>query len=114
MTQEEVVVVHSQGMARWLGMELSKHLGICANITFPFPKAMVRQSVGAVLGRAARRWKVWRPDAMLWGTLSALDEHIDHPIAPLNAYLAERSDSGERRGTPWGTWTPCSLARGAR
>lgn len=98
MTQEEVVVVHSQGMARWLGMELSKHLGICANITFPFPKAMVRQSVGAVLGEQRDAWKVWRPDAMLWGTLSALDEHIDHPsFAPLNAYLAERSDSGEAR-----------------
>jgi exodeoxyribonuclease V gamma subunit len=94
MSQREVVVVHSQGMARWLSMELARHLGVCANIEFPFPKAMVRQSVGAVLGEQEDAWKVWRPDAMLWSTLSALSGLLDAPsFSPLATYLSQRSAS---------------------
>jgi exodeoxyribonuclease V gamma subunit len=95
MTQRESIVVQSQGMARWLSMELARHLGICANIDFPFPKAMVRQSVGAVLGEQEDAWRVWRPDAMLWNTLSALSGLLDDPsFEPLASYLIQRSPTG--------------------
>jgi hypothetical protein len=39
--QAEIVVVQSQGMARWLQLELARRLGVCANVRFPFPKAFV-------------------------------------------------------------------------
>jgi exodeoxyribonuclease V gamma subunit len=41
--QPEIVIVQSQGMARWLQLELATRLGLCANVQFPFPRAFVRQ-----------------------------------------------------------------------
>jgi exodeoxyribonuclease V gamma subunit len=38
---EEIIVVQSKGMERWVSMELARHHGICANVRFPFPKAFV-------------------------------------------------------------------------
>jgi len=35
----ETIVVQSQGMARWISMELARHNGVCANCFFPFPNA---------------------------------------------------------------------------
>lgn len=37
--ESEVVIVQSQGMARWLQLELARRLGLCANVRFPFPRA---------------------------------------------------------------------------
>ncbi|MFH2065299.1 MAG: exodeoxyribonuclease V subunit gamma [Pseudomonadota bacterium] len=33
----EIIIVQSQGMSRWLNMEVAKHLGISANLKFFFP-----------------------------------------------------------------------------
>ncbi|MFB0532906.1 MAG: exodeoxyribonuclease V subunit gamma, partial [Desulfatiglandales bacterium] len=38
---EEVVVVQSQGMRRWVSMQLARRHGICANCRFSFPNAFV-------------------------------------------------------------------------
>jgi exodeoxyribonuclease V gamma subunit len=35
----ETVLVQSQGMARWLKLELARRLGVAANVEFPFPRA---------------------------------------------------------------------------
>jgi len=35
--EPEIIVVQSQGMERWVSMELARHFGICANTKFPFP-----------------------------------------------------------------------------
>ncbi len=45
--QAELVVVQSQGMARWLKLELAGQQGICANYSFPFPKGFCAQVPGA-------------------------------------------------------------------
>ncbi len=37
--QPELVMVQSQGMARWLKLQLAGRHGICANYSFPFPRA---------------------------------------------------------------------------
>ena len=37
----EIVVVQSRGMERWLSLQLAEAHGICANIRFPFPNALV-------------------------------------------------------------------------
>ena len=36
--QPEVVMVQSQGMARWLKLQLAGRHGVCANYSFPFPR----------------------------------------------------------------------------
>ena len=50
--QPEVVVVQSQGMARWLKLELAVKLGVCANYSFPFPKVFCSEVLAAHSGRA--------------------------------------------------------------
>ncbi len=40
---QEIVVVQSRGMERWLSMELAKHNQICANCAFPFPNAFLQE-----------------------------------------------------------------------
>ena len=38
----EVIVVQSSGMEHWLSMQLARFHGICSNMRFPFPSAMIR------------------------------------------------------------------------
>ena len=38
----EVIIVQSQGMARWLSLALADRLGICANYHFPFPNLFIQ------------------------------------------------------------------------
>jgi exodeoxyribonuclease V gamma subunit len=39
--QQEIILVQSKGMERWVSMELARHNGICANCWFPFPNHFV-------------------------------------------------------------------------
>ncbi len=38
----EIIVVQSQGMERWISMEIARLNGICANCYFPFPNAFLK------------------------------------------------------------------------
>jgi exodeoxyribonuclease V gamma subunit len=40
---QEIIVVQSRGMERWLSMELAKHNRICANCAFPFPNRFLQE-----------------------------------------------------------------------
>ena len=92
VTRPEVVVVHSQGMARWLEMELARHLKISSNIEFPFPKSTIRDAMTAVLDDDRDAWKAWQPEVLLWSTLEALEGLLDTPpFEALAAYLQGRT-----------------------
>ncbi len=39
--EQEVIIVQSKGMERWIATQLAGHHDICANIQFPFPNAFV-------------------------------------------------------------------------
>jgi exodeoxyribonuclease V gamma subunit len=39
--EPEIVVVQSRGMQRWLSLELARRNGVCANVSFPFPRAFL-------------------------------------------------------------------------
>jgi exodeoxyribonuclease V gamma subunit len=43
---EEVIVVSSQGLERWLSQELAVRLGVCANARFPFPRTFIDELIG--------------------------------------------------------------------
>ena len=38
---QDIIIVQSKGMERWVSMELARHNGICANCWFPFPNHFV-------------------------------------------------------------------------
>ncbi|MFC1523969.1 exodeoxyribonuclease V subunit gamma [Thermodesulfobacteriota bacterium] len=45
----DTVVVQSRGMARWLSLALADDLGICANLSCPFPNAFVNEMFSLIL-----------------------------------------------------------------
>ncbi len=82
----EVVVVQSKGMERWLGMELSRRLGVWSNGQFPFPRSLMEQLFAAVLGDAgAERFS---REALAWAVSALLPELARDPaFAPVASYL---------------------------
>ena len=48
--EPETILVQSQGMARWLKLQLATSHGICSNYLFPFPRAFSYEAFKAVLG----------------------------------------------------------------
>ena len=48
---EEIVVINSRGMERWLAMRLAEHHGICANVSFRFPRPCLADLMGKAIGR---------------------------------------------------------------
>src|SRR5688572_22651271 len=69
--QAETVVVQSQGMARWLKLELARANGVCAHYHFPFPKAFVQETVHAVLPDLPEQ-STLDPETMIWRVLQSV------------------------------------------
>ena len=47
--EQELIVVQSRGMERWLSMQLAGQHNICANIRFPFPNTFIQDLFARVL-----------------------------------------------------------------
>lgn len=90
----ETVVVQSQGMARWLAMELAQRSGVWANGSFPFPNAFLAEVFGQVLGgeEVLDAWQrpvlAWRIMALLPGLCKedAFSQVAAYATSPLKAY----------------------------
>src|SRR5262245_57544412 len=92
----ETVVVQSQGMARWLKLELARRHGICANIQFPFPNALGSEIFLALFPGLPPQTPYQR-DTMLWVILKRLPALLDRPeFESLRHYLGDRSDERKR------------------
>lgn len=46
----ELIVVQSKGMERWVSQQLALRHGICANVQFPFPNALLQDLFESILG----------------------------------------------------------------
>lgn len=102
------VAVPSRGMERWLtqrlatdlGAEGSEH-GVCANVHFPFPGAVIQRAIQATLGPAAHLEDPWAPQRLAWPVLTYLDDlpgDADH--APLRVHLQDGAGRADRRRFP--------------
>ena len=99
----EVVAVPAKGVERWLAQRLSHRLGagpgrgdgVCANVAFPSPGAVV----AAVVCRAAGvdpEADPWQPARAVWPLLEVVDVSLGEAwCAPLAAHLGE---AGAHRG----------------
>ncbi|HTT07994.1 MAG TPA: exodeoxyribonuclease V subunit gamma [Gammaproteobacteria bacterium] len=89
----ETVVVQSHGAAHWLQWRLADALGICANVSFPFPAEFIWGLFGAVLSGLPEISR-YTPSVLTWRIMDVLaDLPGDGSHAPLAAYL----ESGEGR-----------------
>jgi len=74
----EIIVVQSKGMETWLRMELARHLGISANLVFPFPNRIVAQLFYQVI-QLEEDQDFLRPQGLTWKVMEALDSLLDRP-----------------------------------
>ena len=92
----ELVSVPTRGMERWLTQRVSDRLGICANVGFPPPRALVGDAIAAAAGIAPDA-DPWLPARMVWPLLEAVDASLDEPwAATLAAHLGGAADPVRR------------------
>ena len=93
--ESETIVVQSQGMRRWLTLELADTLGCAASLTLPFPAAFMHDLARRQeLGRAARdAGDGFSREALVWRVESLLRAlPHDDVYAPLQRYLHDNDD----------------------
>ena len=82
----ETVLVQSQGMARWLAMEIARRQGICANLDCPFPAAYAWRLLSQA-GDCAED-SPYAPAALAWSIFAILAERGREAVfAPVAAYV---------------------------
>ncbi len=87
--QPETVVVQSQGMARWLKLELAASLGIAANLRFPFPRAFAHELFRA-LDLTVDARPSFDPELLVWRIFQLLPEAATLPgFGSVARYLAD-------------------------
>lgn len=69
--EQEIIVVQSRGMERWLSMQLARHHGICANCRFPFPNAFVYEVFRKAIPDLPER-SPFEPMIMTWKIMKLL------------------------------------------
>lgn len=88
-TDQEVIVVQSKGMDRWLSMELSRRLGVFAHASFPFPRKFLEDAFAAVLGAPTETTSSFSPERMVWSIAALLPALKEQPaFTELQRYLA--------------------------
>jgi exodeoxyribonuclease V gamma subunit len=96
----EVIAVPTHGMERWLTQRISDRLGICANVEFPSPRALVGDAIATAAG-VDPATDPWLPERMVWPLLEVVDATLDEPWAALLA--AHLSGSDEKRARRFAT-----------
>ncbi len=98
----EWIAVPTQGLGTWLGMELSKRLGIWANACFPFPRALVEGVMAGVLGKTMPDTAFSQPDNLGWRIMGLLPGFMDRrEFAPLKQYLNDDKGGLKRFQLSW-------------
>ena len=88
----ETIVVLSNGMARWVSMELAARHGVSAGLDFRFPNDLLDSCFRAVLPEAPES-SPFAPDAMTWRIASLLPELArTADFEQIASYLGDSSD----------------------
>jgi len=86
---EDLIVVQSQGMARWVSMELARINRICANCFFPFPNAFLNHLCQKLLPGVSES-SLFHANALAFRIMTILPGCLDKPAyGALRAYLSD-------------------------
>ncbi|HZI96432.1 MAG TPA: exodeoxyribonuclease V subunit gamma, partial [Actinomycetales bacterium] len=103
----DVVAVPTRGVERWLAQRLSHRLGkgtdgeggVCANIDFPSPAALVGDVLATVLGTGPDD-DPWQVDRLAWQLLEVVDDCAGEPwCSALGRHLGVADDDSSHRRT---------------
>ena len=87
--QQEIILVQSKGMERWVSMELARHNGICANCWFPFPNHFVYGVFREIIPDLEET-SPFTPEIMTWKVMEALPLNLKKKgFESLRNYLSE-------------------------
>lgn len=100
---EELVLVPTRGVERWLSQRLSHVLGrgrgsdgVCAGVAFRSPGSLIAEITGTADDDP------WSPDAMTWPLLEVIDRNLDEPwcrmLATHLGHFDKDSEAELRRG----------------
>jgi len=90
--QPEIVVVQSRGMERWICMQIARRRGVCANLLFPFPNALLDMLLERVLPERPHE-PLLDPETMTFRIMTLLPGLLQRPeFAVLNRYLEDDRD----------------------
>jgi len=90
LTAPEWIGIPTHGLGVWLSMEISKYLGVFANVYMPFPQTLVEQIYELVLGDQCPDTTRFKRESLTWSIMAILPSFIDLPeFAALKNYLAK-------------------------
>jgi len=90
--EREAVVVLSNGMGRWLSLQLATQLGVCAGMEFRFPNDTLDACFRAAIPDLPHQ-SPYTLDTMAWRIAGLLPDYLDQPgFEAVAAYLGDRSD----------------------
>lgn len=90
---QEIILVQSKGMERWLSMQMATHLGICANCRFPFPNAFVNEIFQLVIPDLPAT-SLFDPQFCTWRIMQVLPSYLTQPgFEHLRHYLQDSTQS---------------------
>jgi len=86
---KEEIVVQSQGMKRWVSMQLAERHGICANCGFSFPNAFVYDLFRKTIS-GLPEFSPFDPKIMTWRIMEILPSCVTRPgFESLRIYLGD-------------------------
>ena len=86
--ENEVIVVQSRGMERWLTLALAERLGIWGNPSFPFPRAVIEEVLERAIGPSEMA-PAYSPDRLKWTIARLLQDSAPEQLLP---YLGAEAD----------------------
>jgi len=94
---QEIIVVQSKGMERYLSLEIARHMGICSNITFPFPNAFIQHIYSIMIPDILMDQNHdhhFEIESMTWKIMQILPSMLNLPeFETLNHYLNQGSNT---------------------
>ncbi|MBW2207912.1 MAG: exodeoxyribonuclease V subunit gamma, partial [Deltaproteobacteria bacterium] len=94
--EQEIIVVQSRGMERWLSMQLAKQHNVCANIRFPFPNTFIQDIFARVLPEP-KVSSAFDQQTMTWRVMKYLPACLSRPeFDSVRSYLGPNPEGIKR------------------
>ncbi|MDP3285068.1 MAG: exodeoxyribonuclease V subunit gamma, partial [Desulfobacterales bacterium] len=89
---QDIIIVQSKGMERWISMELARHNNVCANCRFPFPNSFLDEVLKHFFPDMAGSY-LFEPDVMTFRFMKILPARLGKAgFESLTRYLKDDTD----------------------